>query len=168
MSTLVKSRPDGPLSGAFWYLRGHQLATDEASARYGQHTYGRVDTANEGLDYIGLLLASESGAATRVDFERLTAEWKEETVHLSSPTAIAMHPSYQQIIGMGTAALPLILQDLERAPAQWFLALRAIARESPVRPEDRGDITAMTRAWLDWGKRRQYLTTAYFFVELTP
>ena len=51
----------------------------------------------------------------------------------------------------------MILRDLEDSQAQWFRALRSIARESPVRHEDRGDIQAMTAAWLDWGKNRRYI-----------
>ena len=94
---------------------------------------------------------------TRARFERLAAEWKHDTAHQSSPSVIAEHRAYQEIIDMGKDAIPLILRDLEDSHAQWFRALRSIARESPVRPEDRGDIHAMTAAWLDWGKDRQYI-----------
>ncbi len=58
---------------------------------------------------------------------------------------------------MGKEAIPLILRDLEETRAQWFWALSSIAGESPIRPEDRGDVDAMTAAWLDWGKRRRYI-----------
>ena len=58
---------------------------------------------------------------------------------------------------MGKEAIPLILQDLEESQAQWFWALRSIARESPVRPVDRGDVDAMTAAWMCWGKSRRYI-----------
>ena len=52
---------------------------------------------------------------------------------------IAEHRAYQEIIGNGgKKAIPLILEDLKEAQAQWFWALRSIARESPVRPEERG------------------------------
>ena len=92
-----------------------------------------------------------------VRFERLASEWQRETAHLSSPTDIARHPSYQAIVRIGESAIPLILRDLEATHSQWFQALRAITQESPVRLEDRGDVVAMTNAWLDWGKRRQYI-----------
>ena len=42
-------------------------------------------------------------------------EWKEATAFTSSATAMAMHPAYQRIIGMGDAALPL---DLPGTPSQ--------------------------------------------------
>ena len=94
---------------------------------------------------------------TQARFERLAAEWKHETAHLSSPSMIAEHRAYQEIIGMGKEAIPLILRDLEDSQAQWFWALRSIARESPVRPEDRGDVHAMMIAWLDWGRDCRYI-----------
>ena len=91
------------------------------------------------------------------EFEQLAAEWQRETAHLSSTSAIAQHPSYQAIVEIGSEAIPLILRNLEVTHSQWFQALRAITQESPVRPEDRGDVGAMTNAWLDWGKRRYYI-----------
>jgi hypothetical protein len=94
---------------------------------------------------------------THVEFERLAAEWKQETAHLSSPGMIATNRAYQEVIGMGKDAIPFILRDLEKSPAQWFWALGSITRESPVRPEDRGDVDAMTVAWLDWGRRNRHI-----------
>lgn len=96
-------------------------------------------------------------AETQAKFDRLAAEWKHETAHLSSPSMIAGHRAYREIISMGEEAIPLILRDLEDSYAQWFPALRSIARESPIRPEDSGDVGAMTAAWLDWGKDRRYI-----------
>jgi hypothetical protein len=61
-----------------------------------------------------------------------------------------MHPAYQQIIGMGVDALPLILRELEREPDHWFWALEAITGENPVPPTDRGRLNEMARAWLRW------------------
>ena len=92
----------------------------------------------------------------QIEFERLSAEWKRETAHLSSVKEIAQHRSYQAIIGMGEQAIPFILRDLEATHVQWFWALRSITGESPVQPEDRGDVQAMAATWLDWGKDRHY------------
>ena len=105
-------------------------------------------------------ISSDSvGTATEIEaeFERLATEWKQETAHLSSMVTIAEHRAYQEIIGMGKDAIPFILRDLEVSPSQWFWALRSMAEESPVRPEDRGDVDAMTAAWLDWGRRNLYI-----------
>ena len=105
-------------------------------------------------------ISSDSVGTTtdiEADFQRLATEWKQETAHLSSSVTIAEHRAYQEIIGMGKDAIPFILRDLEESPSQWFWALRSIAGESPVRPEDRGDVDAMTSAWLDWGRRNLYI-----------
>ena len=105
-------------------------------------------------------ISSDSVGTTtdiEADFQRLATEWKHDTAHLSSPEMIAAHHAYQEIIGMGKNAIPFILRDLEESPSQWFWALRSIADESPVRPEDRGDVDAMTAAWLDWGRRNLYI-----------
>ena len=98
-----------------------------------------------------------AGAEARAAFDLLASEWKRDTVHLSSSTMMAEHHAYQKIIGMGEDAIPWILRDLEATHAQWFAALRAITKENPVRNEDRGNIQAMTDAWVSWGKNRQYI-----------
>lgn len=59
---------------------------------------------------------------------------------------------YQQLIGMGTDALPLILMELQREPDHWFWALEAITGENPVPVDSRGDVDQSTKAWIDWGK----------------
>ena len=61
---------------------------------------------------------------------------------------MATHPSYQQILGMGWHAVPLILAELEREPARWFWALRAISGEDPNPEEHQGRVTDMARDWL--------------------
>ena len=103
--------------------------------------------------------ATDVRAATelKTEFEQRATKWKQDTAHLSSPSMIAEHRAYQEIIGMGKEAIPMILRDLEETRAPWFWALDSITGESPVRPEDRGDVDAMTAAWLDWGKRRRYI-----------
>lgn len=98
--------------------------------------------------------ASRSQASVEQKFHDLTSQWRRETALHSSVTAIAMHPAYQQIIGMGTPALPLILQELQREPDHWFWALGAITGENPIPEKDAGDMEAMTDAWLSWGSGR--------------
>src|SRR6266487_3952605 len=49
--------------------------------------------------------------------------WRRETVLESSAQRIAMHRAYQQIIGLGPPAVPLILRELRREPNYWFWAL---------------------------------------------
>lgn len=90
-------------------------------------------------------------------FRALAAVWEEETGHLSAVTQIATHPAYQQIIGMGPAVVPLLLEDLARTSSHWFWALTAITGEQPVPPENRGDVDRMIAAWLHWGRTQGLL-----------
>ena len=89
-------------------------------------------------------------------FLTLKARWESETAVLSSISEIAMHPAYQQIIGMGATAIPLILSEMRKKTGHWFWALKSITGEDPVKPEHRGRIKEMTEAWLRWGKKQGY------------
>lgn len=85
-------------------------------------------------------------------FRRLSDQWRRDTLFQSSVQEMAVHPAYQEIIGMGDEAVVLILRELEKAPEHWFWALSAITGVNPVGDDDRGDVQAMTRSWLDWGR----------------
>ena len=128
-----------------------------------------------GVDYLGRVVVwdigcppSTSSTASQIsstiedflaqlEFNVLSKAWKEATWYVSSPNRIAEHPAYQAIIEKGESVLPMILRDLEKSHAQWFWALTSITNESPILLEDRGNIEAMTEAWLAWGKERQYI-----------
>jgi hypothetical protein len=88
-------------------------------------------------------------------FQALAKEWKAQHGAMSSITEMSMLPAYQRIIGLGEDAIPMILQQLKaegNEPDQWFWALRAIAGENPVAPEDQGDFLKMAQAWVRWGE----------------
>jgi hypothetical protein len=87
-------------------------------------------------------------------FRELTAQWKEKSRHLSNTAQMAMLKPYQQIIGMGERAVPLILEELAREPDHWFWALEAITQENPVPPEAAGKVRQKAQAWILWGKQR--------------
>jgi hypothetical protein len=91
-------------------------------------------------------------------FRRLAADWKEKSRHMSNTAQMAMLIPYQKIIGMGVAAIPLILEELRREPDQWFWALEAIADENPVTPEAAGRVRLMAQAWVEWGKQNGYVS----------
>jgi hypothetical protein len=93
-------------------------------------------------------------------FNRLAGEWKSAAGIYSSVTKVAMHPAYQQMIGMGSTALPFIFARLvaeSDEPDHWFWALAAISAENPVPKESRGKINDMASAWLAWGKEKGYV-----------
>lgn len=85
-------------------------------------------------------------------FRRLVKKWRAEVGPCSSVTAMATHPAYQEIIGMGPAAVPLLLRELELRPDHWFWALKAVTGVDPVEPSQRGRLDVMAWAWIRWAR----------------
>ena len=106
-------------------------------------------------------LATTPPVENWIKFERLVDEWRAQRGAMSSITDMALCPAYQSIIGMGGAAIPLILVHLESEgddPDQWFWALRAIRPDAdPVQDEDRGNNSRMARSWIDWATSEGYV-----------
>jgi len=98
------------------------------------------------------------GGGDRERFGRHFAQWKEQSRYLSNTAQMALLRPYQQIIGMGRAAVPLILEELRRDPDQWFWAMECITEENPVAPQDAGRVRAMADAWVRWGLQRGLIT----------
>ncbi len=122
--------------------------------------YSRLQAAarQRGLTNVEQLLETWPNAdADLARFETLVRQWKEETSHHSNIGKRALHPAYQEIIGMGHAAVPLLLAELRREPDDWFWALHAITGADPVPAENRGDLRSMVQAWLAWGSRLGYM-----------
>jgi hypothetical protein len=99
-------------------------------------------------------VAQDPVVRAKKKFVRLRDEWKSQRGHESSTMKLVLFPAYQKIIGMGPAAIPFLLRELETDIDMWFWALMAITEEDPVPTEARGDGQAMARAWLDWAKDR--------------
>jgi hypothetical protein len=62
-----------------------------------------------------------------------------------------LHPAYQRIIGLGPAAVPLLLRELEHRPDHWFWALKSITGQDPAEGTD--SIGEAARAWMKWGRQ---------------
>ena len=90
------------------------------------------------------------------EFITRAMRWKAETVFHSSISKKTQHPDYQRIIGMGPVVVPLMLRWLKQEPDFWFDALVAITGEQPVPPHHAGDVEAMARDWLEWGRAHGY------------
>lgn len=120
--------------------------------------YVQEGTAGTELSFSGMTIAQvtkESPIEQR--FRKLADQWRRETRHQSSASKMAMHPAYQQIIGMGREAIPLILRELKRAGGHWLWALFAITGEDPA-PEGSTFAEAVD-AWLSWGMQHGYATS---------
>ena len=97
-------------------------------------------------------------SSIEAEFNRLADAWHRDTAFLSSVADIVLDPSYQRIIGLGYAAVPLMLRQLRQGPDHWYWALAAITNENPAQDAPEGDIAAICQSWLDWGMRRGYFT----------
>lgn len=84
-------------------------------------------------------------------FNELAEKWKRETSGYTSVATMILHPAYLEIISHGDKMIPYILKDLQKKPSHWFIALKTLAKTSPVKPEDAGNIKKMTEAWIAWG-----------------
>lgn len=88
-------------------------------------------------------------------FERLRAEWAEDTQFSSSLHQAATHPAYQRIVGLGEDALPLIFEQLREDPSpKWFWALRAIVREDKAATSE--TVQDAVEQWLSWAVEEGY------------
>ncbi len=88
---------------------------------------------------------------------RLLGQWRAETAHLSSATRVTGHPAYQELIALGSAALPFLFRDLERTrDGHLAKALGLIPGAHPVSPEERGKVRKVADAWLRWAGENGY------------
>jgi hypothetical protein len=101
---------------------------------------------------------SGSSAGAALKFQELADTWHRETGFLSFMQQRALHPAYQRIIGMGWAAVPFLLRELERQPDHWLWALQSITGEEPARGTK--SLSAAAEAWLNWGRNLGLLTDA--------
>lgn len=113
----------------------------------------------EGSEVDVIVMLSDMAAKSEIGerFHTLATRWYAETALLSSVSEMAMHPAYQEVIGLGRNAVPFLLRELQQQPRHWFWALRAITGEDPVPPDQRGKIREMTAAWLQWGREQGYV-----------
>ncbi len=90
-------------------------------------------------------------------FRELAECWRSETRFMSSVTEMVTNPSYQHIIGLGSVAVPLILEELRKGEGHWFWALKSITGIDPVPPEHRGRVHRMSEKWLQWGREQGFI-----------
>jgi hypothetical protein len=107
------------------------------------------------LWYLEDLVAWQRREPLEERFRTLVTSWKKEIAFESSLTEILMNHHYLKIIGLGPPALPLILEELQREPDRWFLALESITGEDPAASaENTGDFKKISEIWLEWGRDR--------------
>lgn len=85
-------------------------------------------------------------------FRSLAIRWKVERDRFSTASKMALHPSYKEIIGMGTDAIPLIISELYREPDHWFIALHTLTGVTESENK-RGKIKEMAEVWKTENKK---------------
>ena len=98
-------------------------------------------------------------------FNQLAAQWEKETAFHSFMEQKANHPAHQQILAMGEAAIPFILNRIEQKGGLWYWTLETItglpslAGVQPLKtaPWVAVDVKEVNAAWLQWG--REHATT---------
>lgn len=100
-------------------------------------------------------LSRHSDARRR--FNELVQEWRRTRGHSSKIKDLVANLAYQRIIGMGSVAVPLILEEWERQPGHWSWALSAITGEDPIPPSARGRLDQMAAIWLQWGREKKLI-----------
>jgi hypothetical protein len=83
------------------------------------------------------------------EFARLANQWRSETAHYAVASRRFAHDSFFDILVMGRAALPLIMEDMRRTRDHWFPALRAMLKPFDA-AKDATTHDEAVDAWLRW------------------
>jgi hypothetical protein len=94
---------------------------------------------------------------TESKFAALSRQWRQEIAAESSLSRITGNINYLRVIAMGEKVIPLILKELKRAPAPWFVALRALTGQRDIGAEHSGNFRKIADSWVEWGERRGYI-----------
>ena len=152
-----KGRPDYEWLGAGTLVAPSQIATCHFA---GDHLKAHGEFGKfSGAVYYGTSLrvldARVKAEELRYEFEVLSKRWERDTRHISLISKKVVHDSYLRIIGMGEAAIPLILESLRARPDHWFAALRATSNTDPSEPDD--NPSTAREAWISWGIEQGYI-----------
>ena len=112
---------------------------------HGNHSLGALPTAQSQV------------SDTESEFFKFAQKWKEETGGESSLSRITGNRYYLKIISLGAGVVPLILRELQKEPAPWFVALRVLTDELNVGKNAPGNFRSMADAWLKWGADSKHI-----------
>ena len=133
----------GPPTGTVMFSERHALSSGAS--------YWISGTAvSHGLWIVGVPTQTLSPEAAREkEFWRLHETWRNDTMYVSSATAITSHWAYRRIIALGSEVVPLIVADLRNGMDHWFLALHQLTGYTPP-TVNHGNMRKMREAWLRW------------------
>ncbi len=115
---------------------------------------GYLGTFGHGRGHISTSTMLEIEPTTGSLFEELAEVWIDETQFESNLSATFTHEKYMQIIGLGPAAIPFLLQRLPDEPWRWDGALRFITRLNVGDSAKSSEETVA--AWQDWARSQSF------------
>lgn len=92
----------------------------------------------------------------RERFFRLASLWRRERQSGMDIHVQIEHPAYREIVGMGEAVIPYVLEEMRNSDEFWFPALAEITGATPVPKSSYGSVRKVKEAWLDWGRDQGY------------
>jgi hypothetical protein len=127
--------------------------------------YPRTEMAAAPITVFGIHGTSTASESPGVANGRMAAAairhqldaWFDETMFASSVAQMTALPSYKAIVRLGKFAVPFLLLELKKRPADWFLALAEITGENPVPADARGVFDRVCDSWLRWGAQHGYI-----------
>ncbi|MFB1295786.1 hypothetical protein ACAG24_009745 [Mycobacterium sp. pW049] len=93
-------------------------------------------------------LPSPDSESLRQKFEHLKTVWRRKSAKMSVVADKVLIPEYQQIIGLGRPALPLIIDSLRTEGGHWFWALVAITGEDHASGAE--TVKEAKERWIEW------------------
>ena len=134
--------------------RGTQIAWNFESERFNKIRDAMASTKHSSIWYHFHYVSRPDSSPQEKLFTRLSQEWRNQTGHLSSIERKAMHPAYQEIIGMGVEGVPYVLRDLKEHGGHWFWALHFMTGLDLSRPNQTRE--ELQIEWLEWGRNQGY------------
>jgi hypothetical protein len=87
---------------------------------------------------------------SRQKFEHLAISWQE---YNSGQSVIDYSDfAFEQIVGMGVAVVPLLLERVASGESEWIYALKCISGVQAETTEMQGDEDQVVQAWIQWGR----------------
>ena len=82
---------------------------------------------------------------------KLISNLETQISYSSSPDIILLDPNFQEIVSLGSEAIPFILEEIEHKPSVlvWSLNLITGRRIS----EKKVSVAEASKLWINWGKR---------------
>lgn len=120
-----------------------------ATARYTPNKHD-IAVVRPKRSYISL--SSESSVGPHAIIACINA-WHQQTAVMSSLDDMRATDSYRCLVSYGRRALKWIVDDLQSRPSFLVMAAQEITGDNPVTPAIRGDVRAMSGAWVGWYQR---------------